>query len=715
MKWFTLQEYSKIKPVNVYKKEKDPAEIYPGPGKNIHVLARTSFTYRKDMKSCTLRISADDYYKLYINGRFVTQGPAPAYTEHYYYNEVPVSLFLKEGENCIAVHLYYRGAVNRVWNSGDGRLALAAEMVWKETDSEEEQIQEFSWRCRRCLAYSGELTGYDTQFLENFDSRLWEEEWNVPSFDDSCWEKMVPAGWADYALQKQPTENLCIKERCIQPEKERMEAGSLILGGEITGSLFLKATGAAGSRLFIHCGEELDEQENVRYDMRCGCRYEEIWILKDGVSSYVPYDYKGFRYVQIFPENVDNISDSDKARGKMQTPQLLEMTVQERHYPMNENTCVLKEADEELKRIFTICKNAVKYGTQEGYLDCPTREKGQYLGDAVVTAHSQAWLTGKTDMLRKCIDQFAQSAKICPGLMAVAPGSQMQEIADFSLLWSQLLLLDYRFTGDVEFMRRYYPVAYDIIRYFEKYQRYDGLLDRVWEKWNLVDWPENLRDGYDMVLDDIEDPVMAPECHNVINALYIGAIKTLSEIENILGLENSREWEPLRDAYVRAFYDPEKKLFRDSEKSEHSALHANVYALYFDIVPPEAVETVANFLASEDFRCGVHCSYFVLRALAQKEYYDKAAALLLNKGEHGWINMLREGATCCFEAWGKDQKWNTSLCHPWASAPIPFLIENLAGFHPTPMQKAATCSSRTCRMTGKTSCWNLPFGGNAIR
>ena len=48
--------------------------------------------------------------------------------------------------------------------------------------------------------------------------------------------------------------------------------------------------------------------------------------------------------------------------------------------------------------------------------------------------------------------------------------------------------------------------------------------------------------------------------------------------------------------------------------------------------------------------------------------------------------MLREGADTCFEAWGKEQKWNTSLCHPWASAPIPVLIEEIAGFVPDPGQ-----------------------------
>ena len=46
--------------------------------------------------------------------------------------------------------------------------------------------------------------------------------------------------------------------------------------------------------------------------------------------------------------------------------------------------------------------------------------------------------------------------------------------------------------------------------------------------------------------------------------------------------------------------------------------------------------------------------------------------------------MLREDATACFEAWGKDQKWNTSLCHPWASAPVIILLEDIAGLAPAP-------------------------------
>ena len=72
-------------------------------------------------------------------------------------------------------------------------------------------------------------------------------------------------------------------------------------------------------------------------------------------------------------------------------------------------------------------------------------------------------------------------------------------------------------------------------------------------------------------------------------------------------------------------------------------------------------------------------SYFLLRGLCKLGRYEDAYKLITSQAENSWYNMVREGGTTCFEAWGKDQKVNASLCHPWASAPIVVLIEELMG------------------------------------
>lgn len=664
--WYSIPPFTHDTPFHIYHKEGTGADIKRDNIQNLHILARAPFFVAQDdgLSGHVLRISADDYYKLYVNGIFVGQGPAPAYPEACYYNEIDISQYVQAGNNVIAVHLYYQGLINRVWNSGDGRFGVAAELT-RLRGTNKAKIP-LKWRYKKSEAYSGETTGYETQFLENFDSRKWEEDWNQIKYDDKNWNCMEKVVGGDWQFLQEPAEMVEVYRKKPVFIKQVSENQWLIdAGEEITGNLCLKAAGKAGQTVRIQCGEEMDG-EHVRFQMRCNCSYCETWTLADGVNTLEPYDYKGFRYAEIFTDPGVRIED---------------MNLQIRHYHMDESLCTLSSSFPYLGPIFQICKNAVKYGTQEGYLDCPTREKGQYLGDAVITSRSQVWLTGDTGMLKKCISQFAQTKSICPGLMGVAPGSFMQEIADFSLLWPLLLITYYQFSGDGEFLKTYYPVAKGILKHFAKYEREDGLLYQVSDKWNLVDWPENLRDNYDF---ELTRPVVAPGCHNVINALYIGAMKTLAEIEGILQITPGEGWERRQKAYVNAFYRPGLQLFADSETSTHCAIHSNLYPLYFGLVPEEAEKTVGDMLVSKGLECGVMLSYFLLRGLARAGRQEEVFQILINKSEHGWVNMLREGATACFEAWGKEQKWNTSLCHPWGSAPVSILIEDIAGIVPAP-------------------------------
>lgn len=660
--WYTIPEFAEKRLQSVYRKEQEVQDIVPDSCQNLHVLMKAKMVVdTSSAQKIYLRITADDYYKAYINGSFVGQGPAPAYPEKYYYNEIDVTPYMKQGENQIAVHGYYQGLINRVWNSGDGRFGIASDLVFLE--KKEERVLSLKWRYKISDAYTGDWIGYETQFLENFDSRKWDVNWKQMDAEQRPdWQPMVQVSHWKNALYLQPTKMLDVYERYPKIVK-RIASNTWFVdaGHEITGSLLMKARGKEGQKIRIFCGEELQEDGQVRYEMRCNCRYEETWTLSEGESILEPYDYKGFRYARIEAE---------------EGVEILEVKLQIRHYPLNEDLCTLETDQPLVNQIFQMCKDTIKFGTQEGYLDCPTREKGQYLGDAIVTSRAQVWLTGSTEMLRKSIDQFAQTVKICPGLMAVAPGSLMQEIGDFSLLFPEFLLTDYAFTGDKHFLEEYYPAAKGMLDYFEKYKAENGLLKQVSEKWNLVDWPENLRDNYDFVL---SRPIVSPGCHNVINALYVGAVKSVSKIERILDYPVTRDWKEVKNCFIKAFYRPEKKLFVDSESSGHTAVHSNIYPLYFGLVPEEAVETVAEFLVKKGLCCGVMLSSFLLKGLARAGYYEEVYQLIVNEGIHGWVNMLREGATTCFEAWGKDQKWNTSLCHPWAASPISILIEEIGG------------------------------------
>lgn len=107
--WITNEDFAPLAPLKVFHKESENPELYHEEKyRNRHILFRKKITLPAFSKA-DIHISADDYYKLYINGVFVTQGPAPGYPSHYYYNEIDVTNYLILGENTIAVLTYYKG------------------------------------------------------------------------------------------------------------------------------------------------------------------------------------------------------------------------------------------------------------------------------------------------------------------------------------------------------------------------------------------------------------------------------------------------------------------------------------------------------------------------------------------------------------------------------------------------------------------------------
>ena len=111
--------------------------------------------------------------------------------------------------------------------------------------------------------------------------------------------------------------------------------------------------------------------------------------------------------------------------------------------------------------------------------------------------------------------------------MAVASSSLMQEIADYSLLTPAVVTWVYSLEGDKEFVRTLEPYMTGIYEYFLDYTDERGLLDGVTEKWNLVDWPDNLRDGYDFPM---TRPRIGKGAHNVLNAFWCGFRDAMDEI-----------------------------------------------------------------------------------------------------------------------------------------------------------------------------------------
>ena len=646
-KFICHSDFADVRPINVLQKglKNQNSEIKY---QNRHILFRKKFTLN-EFSSAIIRITADDCFKLYLNGKFVTVGPPNGYPQRYYYMELDVSDFLKEGENVLAAHCYYQGLVNHVWVSADMRESFWTELI---VDGKTAIYSDESFKCAEHTGFTALAKyGYDTAFGERYDSSAREVGFERPDYDDGYWHNASVYKNADYNLVKSPIKPLYFGYAEPVISKER-EDGTLFLdfGQEMTGYLYAEATGEKGDKVILREAEELNDDGSIRFDMRCGCRYEEEWILSGKPDVLNKYDYKAFRYAEIVAPKGVKI----KKAG---------MII--RHYPFKQREYNSVD-NPELKKVLKLCENTIKYGVQEAYLDCMTREKGQYLGDLSVSGRAHVVLTGDTALIKKSLTDFCESTSICKGMIAVTGSSMNQEIADSSLLFPSIVAWVYSVDGDIDFVKYCEPYATGVYEYFKKYECADGLIGGVKDKWNLVDWPENLRDGYDF---PITNPIGDGE-HNVLNALYIGFLESLNEIYDICG-KDKIEIGRYKESFVKAFYSESTGLFCDSRSKTHSAVHSNVLPLLFGIGTEN--EDVKNRIV--DFICekkltsmGVYMAYMALSALVKNGEKEKAVSLATDKG--AWLNMIEEGGTTTFEAWGKDQKWNTSLFHPWATAPI---------------------------------------------
>ena len=679
-KWITAAEFADLEPVNIFHRQLEPlkpeVEAKITAPKNSHILFRKEFEADTE-KRTILYISADDYYKLYINGRFVCQGPAPAYPFHYYYNRVDVTDFLKEGKNLIAVHTYYQGMINRVWVSGDNRHGLILDLV------QDRNVILSSDESFRCAYHSGfeamGTVGYETQYMERYRSGCPEEGFELPGYDDSSWNGAYLRSVTDYKLVEQPTKMLEFEE--IQPIwlcSEKMDNGTerivLDFGGIYVGYLYAEAAGENGTVIEVLCGQELEEntglsEDNaeekcsevpwVRWKMRCNCEYREEWILSGGEDKLDQFDYKAFRYAQLHvPAGCT----------------LKHIKLIARHYPfeLKANPAIV---DEDMQKIWKLCVDSMKYGVQEVIQDCMDREKGNYLGDGCYTALTHYALTKDDSMLKKLIDDSFRSDFINTGLMTCAACSFMQEIAEYPLMVYHMMVRYYELSGDKAYLEQHYRQMCEILDFYkETYAQPDGLLCNL-DKWCVVEWPAPYRDGYAA---EIAEGKVCTDLHSVINAHYIGALRCMNRISRILGKEVYCDTKSVEKAFCDVFYDKEHNLYLDKDGCDHISLIAQVFPLQYGIYPEgmeqQAEQSILDFIEKKGFTTVMlFGAYPILEGLRRIGRKDIIYRYMSEEG--AWKRMLREGATRTFEGWGKDAKWNTSLYHLTLSYGALFLAE----------------------------------------
>jgi hypothetical protein len=353
------------------------------------------------------------------------------------------------------------------------------------------------------------------------------------------------------------------------------------------------------------------------------------------------------------------------------------------HYPFDDHAAHFVSSNAVLNDVWELCRHSMKATSFCGLYVDGDRERIPYEADAYINQLSHYAADREFTMARRTHEY-----------LIYRPTWPTEWI-----LYSVLLAWnDYLYTGDPASIQRCYQ---DLgAKTLVDLAREDGLLqtaDRAIPESvsraihyagpakehfrrdiaDIVDWPQGERDGFDM------RPV-----NTVVNCLHYRALVSMAAIAEAVNRPEDAAWYRHRAGVVagairRVLVDPRTGLMVDGEGSDHSSIHANMFALSAGVVPPESLEAVVHHVEARGMACSVYASQILLEGLYEAGAADHALSLLTSRGERSWAHMVYDvGTTVSLEAWDDRFKPNQDWNHAWGAAPGNIISRYLMGVRP---------------------------------
>jgi len=153
------------------------------PGKEGAVVFRKAIVIKDDISKAELNIFADSYYSLYINGKYVINGPSRFDPSRPEYDTKNVNQFLKKGKNQIAV-LVYSGISSGMRMKHDAGLTLLLRGKGFNL------VTDTSWKCSGKTRFKTPWSLWNG-LKETIDASSENGDCLNPGYDDSKWEYAV--------------------------------------------------------------------------------------------------------------------------------------------------------------------------------------------------------------------------------------------------------------------------------------------------------------------------------------------------------------------------------------------------------------------------------------------------------------------------------------------------------------------------------------------
>jgi hypothetical protein len=236
------------------------------------------------------------------------------------------------------------------------------------------------------------------------------------------------------------------------------------------------------------------------------------------------------------------------------------------------------------------------------------------------------------------------------------------------ILWE-----DYMYTGNDEYLKRYYPDLKRIVE--EVVFDENGLIENTGNN-DIIDWPAVERDGYQI-----------GKVNNVPNAFYCKSLELLSQIAGVINKQDdsiyfAEKFLKYKTIFNTVFWDEKNGLYIDAIGNIHSSLHANIFPVAFGLASPVQIQKIIPFIKSKEMAVSVYGAQYLLDALYLISEDEYALKLMTSDNERSWINMINRGGTITWEAWSEKVKGNLDWNHAWGAAPGNIISRRLFGIRP---------------------------------
>lgn len=695
---------------------------------------RKEFQVAPELKRAYIYQSAHGLYDFYINGACGTKDRfLPGLSSYYYriqYQMYDITDLLHTGNNCLAVRLadgWWRGVTGgTVRNNFGFRLAYLGQIELEYADGHREIIgSDESFTAR-----TGGLLVSDMTVGDIYNANLEPERWMLSGFADDGWETMLPATEATDG-KRIASAGVPVREKEVFIPKEFIdENGCRILdfGQNIAGYVRMRLhhTKPDQTVILLH-GEDIKDgcfsQDNIKDTPLSIPDFQKVTYICKGADeeAYCPaFSVFGFRYVKL-----------EGYEEPLQEGDFEAVAVYSDMADTGDFTCSNPLIDQ-------LVKNA-RWSQKGNYLDvavdCPTRERNAWTGDAQIYTKTAAWFMDVYAFYEKwmqdqAIEQYASGKvgitfpstssvhhpesllamkRINPTSELAGPtgnGNIGEDCAGWgdSAAWIPYML--YLCYGDQQILENQYSTAKKWADYMLTCAKDHNPIYEDQPQYHTYDADGELEADYiydtRMHYGEWQEPIpKAPEGNSleeifarwiregkplVATAYMCRSVSNVAHMAQITGRRNDYEKYSHIAQKIRKVY--EKYLIADDGTIEPGHQAAYVRALAMDLCTGEKREKVIGQLIHEieandhKLNTGFLSTPFLLPVLVDCGYTETAYKLLEQTECPSWLHPILLGATTIPESWVGLDAHVASFNHYSFGAVCDFLFGYAAGIRP---------------------------------